>query len=103
MNLRGIIAVNAVLVTLFVLSSYSIWNLVNNDYSNHKTLINPFYVETIYGNNVISVDPGGFIPNFPFWLFFVALAVNLYFIYRLSKQQPLTKNWLWSVSKEFKN
>ena len=97
MRFRSIVIVNVVLILLFVLANYALWNMVNSDTHLGHTTMNPLNViESMWGDvvdgKIYRIDGMGIMPNFPFWIFFIAIAVNLYFIYRLqrteTKQNP---------------
>ncbi len=86
------IIVNIILGLVFVYSNLSLWSQING---NSTSLIissswNPFTVSAMhysYLNGVFSaVQTIFFYYNIPFWLFFVAIAVNLYFIVKLGKR-----------------
>ena len=90
-KLRSIIIVNALLILLFVVTNYVIWNAVDIHPILGNTVMNPINVivsmwGTVVDGNVERVDGLSILPNLPFWLFFVAVAVNLYFIFKLSKK-----------------
>jgi hypothetical protein len=86
------IVVNLTLASLFVYSNFSLWNLVNAEYpyliANHWTPLGisaPHYV--INNEGSIAVVQGIFwYFNYPFWIFWVLLVANLYFMMRISKQ-----------------
>jgi hypothetical protein len=91
--LKYAIVTNLLLAILFLYSNFALWNLVNTN--NPRLLItdnwNPLIVATRqynYVEGIFSMDQtvNSYI-NTPFWIFFVALGINLYFIYRLSKQK----------------
>jgi hypothetical protein len=91
MRFRSIIIVNAVLILLFIVANFAVWDMVNSNTHLGNTVMNPInVVESMWGDVVDGKVEriGGFsiMPNFPFWLFFAAIAVNLYFIYNLSKK-----------------
>ena len=91
-RLRSIIIVNAVLILLFVASNYGIWDMVNsNTHLGHTSMNAVNIVESMWGDvvdgNIERINGLSILPNLPFWLFFVTVAVNLYFIFKLSKKQ----------------
>ncbi len=91
MRFRSIIIVNAVLIMFFIVANYAVWNMVNSNTHLGNTIMNPINViESMWGDVVDGKGEriGGLsiMPNFPFWLFFATIAVNLYFIYNLSKK-----------------
>jgi hypothetical protein len=86
------IVVNFILASLFVYSNFSIWNSVNTEYpylkASHWTPLGisaPHYV--INNSGSIAIIQGIFwYFNTPFWIFWVLMGVNLYFVVRISKQ-----------------
>jgi hypothetical protein len=97
MRFRSIIIVNAVLILLFIVANYAVWDMVNSNTHLSNTVMNPINViESMWGDvvdgKVERIDGLNIMPNFPFWLFFVAIAVNLYFINILSKSDKTIKN-----------
>ena len=91
---RSIIIVNVVLVLLFVASNFVVWDAVDIHPVLGNTVMNPINVivsmwGTVVDGNIERVDGMSILPNLPFWIFFVALAVNLYFIFKLSKKQQI--------------
>ena len=94
------------MILLFVYSNYSIWNSINSVpiVGNEANLVhitisnwNPFGVvwhHYAYSNGNLGISDAIFSAyNFPFWLFFIAIALNLYFMARLAKnktERPLT-------------
>jgi len=84
------IAVNLLLALLFVYSNFSLWGLVNAEYpyliaSNWSPLgiSAPHYVIT---DGSFAIMQTVFLYfNTPFWIFWVLLAVNLFFILIISK------------------
>ena len=84
------IMVNALLIFLFLIANYALWNMVNSNTHLGHTVMNPLNViESMWGDvvdgEIYRIDGMGIMPNFPFWLFFVAIAVNMYFIFRLQR------------------
>jgi hypothetical protein len=91
MRFRSIIVVNAVLILFFIVANYAVWDMVNSNTHLGNTVMNPInIIESMWGDvidgKVERIGGLSIMPNFPFWLFFVAIAVNLYFIYNLSKK-----------------
>ena len=89
---RSIIIVNAALILLFVASNYVVWDMVNsNTHLGHTSMNAINIVESMWGDvidgNIERINGLSILPNLPFWLFFVTVAVNLYFIFKLSKKQ----------------
>ncbi len=92
------VVTNLLLALLFAYSSFSLWGLVDAEY--------PYLIASYWGPIGVSaphyaVNSEGHIAvvqaifwyyNFPFWIFFVALAVNLYFFYKLSKNDRIIRN-----------
>lgn len=84
---------NLILTALFILSSLLLWNQINgNGHSlivsshwNPLTVVATHYGYTVSGDFVAGLGIFQYY-NLPFWIFFVAIAVNLYFIYKLSKK-----------------
>jgi hypothetical protein len=79
------IVTNLILALFFVYSNLEIWRILNNALT---VTLKPshWYLSAIdiqYDTGMLDLTR---MPNFPFWIFFVALAVNLYFIYKLSKE-----------------
>jgi hypothetical protein len=88
-----IILVNALLILLFVLSEYQIGNELNS-YPNDLRYIrwSPFDIQDSHAyafvnGNLVGIGAHVLMLNFPFWLFFTAIAINMYFIYRLQKSK----------------
>ena len=84
--------VNVLLILLFVLANYAMWNLVNSNTHLGHTTMNPLNViESMWGDvvdgEIYRIEGMGIMPNFPFLIFFVAIAVNLYFIHRLQRTE----------------
>lgn len=95
-KLTLIIVVNAVLILLFVITNYGIWNMVDIYPILGNTVMNPINVIVSMWGEVVDgeiyrVDGMGIMPNFPFWLFFISTVVNLYFILKLDKESKLNK------------
>ena len=87
---RSIIIVNAALILLFVASNYVVWDMVNsNTHLGHTSMNAINIVESMWGDvidgNIERINGLSILPNLPFWLFFVAVALNLFFIYKLSR------------------
>ena len=85
-----VIAVNALLIFSFLIANYALWNMVNSNTHLGHTVMNPLNViESMWGDvvdgEIYRIDGMGIMPNFPFWLFFVAIAINMYFIFRLQR------------------
>jgi len=85
------IAVNLLLALVFVYSNFSIWDLVNAEYpyliASHWSPLGisaPHYVIT--DGSIAIVQTVFLYFNTPFWIFWVLLAVNLFFILMISKE-----------------
>jgi hypothetical protein len=92
-----IIIVNAVLILLFVITNYVMWNMVDTYPILGYTVMNPLNVIASMWGEVVNgeihrINGIGIMPNFPFWLFFISTVVNLYFIVKLTKKQNQTNN-----------
>jgi len=95
------IIVNVVLVLFFIYSNFAIWGMVNGtsiNYANGNYNYNlvtshwsPFGVDArhfSYYNGSFGTVAGIFWSyNFPYWLFFVSTAINIYFIAKLAKNK----------------
>ena len=86
------IVVNLTLASLFVYPNFSLWDSVNAEYPylivSHWTpfgISAPHYVINNDGTTAI-IQSIFFYFNTPFWIFWVLLIVNLYFVLRISKQ-----------------
>ena len=98
-KLGPVIIVNALLVLLFIYSSYSLWSLVNGStntffITSHWNPIGVTALHYDYYNGTIVQSLGIYFNyNFPYWLFFVSTAVNLYFIARFAKTKGRSRNF----------
>jgi 4-hydroxybenzoate polyprenyltransferase len=79
----------------FVLAEYGIGNELNS-YPNYlrqihwsPVLIQDSHVGAFVNGNWVGVGGDYFLVNFPFWLLFVAIAVNIYFIYTLQRKSEI--------------
>jgi hypothetical protein len=84
------IIVNAFLVLFFIYSNFSIWNMLN-EYQLIEGSWSPLSVAYV-GKGFVGGAPlatGGllFSPNYPFWLFFISTAINLYLIIKLQRKK----------------
>jgi hypothetical protein len=95
-KLLPVILVNALLILLFVYSSYYIYSTVNLRIEDNNFYIkgcqwnplNVHWTDFSYVNGHFAQTNAIFdIPNFPYWLFFISTAVNLYFIVRLARNK----------------
>ena len=97
--LKYAIVTNILLALLFVYSNFSLWSLVNAEYpfliaSHWSSLgINAQHY-AINADGSIEVVQGIFSYfNSPFWIFWVLLIVNLYFILKLNTEvKELSQN-----------
>jgi hypothetical protein len=95
LQLKYILAINALLGFLFVVSNYYIWTKVNElTKFNVASLWSPILVSGYRIPNLPTVAmPVGPYWNLPFMLFWVILVVNIYFIIRLQRSKAVqTKN-----------
>jgi hypothetical protein len=87
------ILVNAILSLFFVITNFSIWSeLGSGNYLRYINFnlatITDYHVGILGPNNQFNMLSGIVLMfNYPFWLFFVAIAVNLYLIARLAKNR----------------
>ncbi len=91
-QLKTVIIVNFLLILFFVSVNYGIWN----EFSSHIealgfTRMGPVWIEhtlsgAFFNGNWVGIGGTVMMLNWPFWLFFISTAVNLYFIVRLSKR-----------------
>jgi hypothetical protein len=89
-SLRTILAVNVVLILLFVVSNYALWDMLNSYTHLGRTVMNPLNVilsmwGDVVDGNIERISGLKIFPNFPFWIFFLTVAINLLFIYQLKK------------------
>jgi hypothetical protein len=72
-----IVAVNAFLIWLYVSSNYSIANEINSN-----SMTESYFRQSPFSIQFTNPATGALfvISNFPFWLFFVSTAINLFFI-----------------------
>jgi hypothetical protein len=84
---KAVIIANGLVSLLFVLSSYSLWNNVNQwNTWNIGSIWSPWLIESYRNPDLPTVQmPVGPEWNVPFMLFWVMLAVNLYFIIKLQR------------------
>jgi hypothetical protein len=86
----GMVLVNFLLGVLFVISNYSIWDKINaEDYSSPDwNPISVSYVPRDYVNGeLIYALTIVFLTNYPFWLFWVAMILNILFGFFLLKNK----------------
>jgi hypothetical protein len=88
------ILVNILLSLLFFFSNFSIWAELNSDPTVLRSVVfTPFSITDSHAGSVVNGNQ--FIPlsgivgmlNFPFLLFFIAIAVNISFIFRLQRSK----------------
>ena len=68
------------------------WNIVDIYPILGNTIMNPINVIVSMWGEVVDgkiyrADGMGIMPNFPFWLFFLSTAVNMYFITKLQRSK----------------
>lgn len=88
---------NLILAVLFVIQNYGLWDEFNSESQIPiigSVHFDPFWIQfnqrmVFTSNNWVDLTGVYSVPNFPFWLFFITIAVNLYFIYKLSKIQNI--------------
>ncbi|NLE06264.1 MAG: hypothetical protein GX638_15870 [Crenarchaeota archaeon] len=91
--LRTIIVVNVLLLVFFILANFWIWGEFNSHINALGSgMLGPIWLQhTLSGAFVngewIGIGATTLILNFPFWLFFISTAINLYFIYRLQRSK----------------
>jgi type III secretory pathway component EscV len=71
------------LIALFVYTNYVIWAEFSNYPGARLVIFNAFMIQ----DSPTTTTGIAVIPNFPFWLFFIAIAVNMYFIIKLQRKQ----------------
>ena len=93
-KLRNIVLLNAILIIFFVWTSYGIANEFNsspNDllYVNWNFFGMSFitHAGTLVNGNYVGIGATNDFFDFPFWLFFVSIAVNMSYIVKLLKEQ----------------
>ena len=85
------ITFNLVLALIFLGSNFQIWERFNDQtYIVGSIHFDPLMIQlsqrmAYTAGNWLPLNTIVTEPNFPFWLFFVAIAVNLYFIFRLQR------------------
>jgi hypothetical protein len=87
---RYAIVANILLGVLFVYANYALWDQVNAEYpyliASHWSplgIVAPHYI--LNDNSIAIVQRLYSYFNYPFWIFFVLMAVNLYFIIKIAK------------------
>ena len=89
------IIINIVLAFAFIYSNYSLWNFVNG---NEPLLITshwgPFTIYTLHhyyiDGQLTTAETVFFTSNIPFWLFWTAIAINLFFMIMLGRRKDTT-------------
>ena len=95
---KAMIILNIVLFLLIGLGDYGIGNEFNS-YPNDLRYIrwSPFMIQdshayTFLNGNLVGIGGDVLMLNFPFWLFLIAIAMNLYFLFRLQKSKETKQN-----------
>ncbi len=92
-TLKEAIVVNVLLVLLFVGANYFLWYSMRDATYTTVTWSPIFasYVPRFLGNNgeLVAVQTIKTILNYPFLTFFLAMAVNLYLIFRLQRSKEI--------------
>ncbi len=86
----GMVLINLLLGVFFVVSNYIIWDDVNaQEYASpHWGPFTVRYSPRMYVDGVLSTATViVFLGNFPFWLFWVAMIVNMWFGFLLFKDK----------------
>ncbi len=86
------IVANILLCALFIYANYSLWNSVNAEYpyliTSHWSPLGIVATHYIISDGSISMLDALYLYfNFPFWIFFLLLAANLFFIAKLARIQ----------------
>jgi hypothetical protein len=85
-----------ILVDVLLCWLFAAGNLIIDYVLNHLTVMlggpvgnswNPFYV-----TRVVTDGPDNVFPNFPFFIFWITIAVNLYFIFKLQRDNETRPN-----------
>jgi hypothetical protein len=84
------IIANIFLGLLFVYANYALWDSVNAEYpyliASHWSplgIVAPHYI--LNDNTIAMVQTAFLYWNTPFWIFFLLMAVNLYFVIKLAR------------------
>ncbi len=92
------IITNILLALLFIYSNFALWNSINGN-STTKLITshwNPLFVTArhySYINGIFATVQGIFsYCNTPFWIFLMLLAVNIFFLLKLSKDKVRVSN-----------
>jgi hypothetical protein len=79
------IITNVVLGLLYVFSSLYLWDRVNSWLGGGSgSMWSAFQITLSENWHMVPITP---IPNFPFWLFWVTIAINIYFIIKLQSSK----------------
>lgn len=86
------IVVNLTLALLFVYSNFSLWNSVNAEYpyliASHWSPLGISAPHYIISNGSFAIVQTIYLYwNIPFWIFWVLLIANLYFILKIIKKE----------------
>ena len=85
------IITNGVLSLLFVFSNLYLWNEVNNWLGGGSGSMWSAFQITLYplseNWHMVPITP---VANVPFWLFWVTIAINMYFMIRLQRSKEDT-------------
>jgi hypothetical protein len=97
-DLKNAVFINALLILFFIGTNFSLWNILNA----HHHIIGSlgvdvfwihFYQKFAYSaNEWVPLDDSLNLFNLPFWVFFVAIAVNLFLLYRTARVQVRGQN-----------
>jgi hypothetical protein len=89
-----IVTVNTILVLLFVVTNYTVWEELNSEPTMLRYVnFGPFMIQDSHAGTIINgtqwspVNGIVLMQNVPFWLFFIAIGVNLIFIIILAKNK----------------
>ena len=101
-HLRNVLIINFLLILVFFASDYFQWSTINS-YTT-KTNIEIFWNPLIiHWNNFVYVPNGNNVPdgfvlffNYPLAIFLLTIAINLYFIFRLSRNKETDHKETWS-------
>jgi hypothetical protein len=96
-QLKLMVLANVFLSLLYVYTNYTIWTALSEPtawfYWFHYNALSIDYRKVFIINGQMEGFNGNFdLPNFPFLLFFRAIAVNMYFIYSLQRSKETKQN-----------
>lgn len=90
---------NIFLILFFVLTSYSIANDFNSSPNdllyvkwNFFGFIHILHSGYLVNGNYYDIGADRLFIDFPFWLFFVTVAVNMYFMFKLQRSNETKQN-----------